>query len=365
MLFRVSVDGETYAFRTSADGVTWSDEYVAANPDPLASVTGATNFGIGMFLDVNDAGSFRLDGALTITNEHRYWRLFCLNNNGDADFISVGEWEAYEIPYAGVNVLTGGTITASSEFSGSFPAANAVNDLYHDATGTRWASASTGGTNEWLRYDLGSGVEKEIRSIGILSAGNAEFDQSVKDFRVEFSDDGTTFATYWSDSLTFTRVIQFKRSIHPDHVPSYTGSPYGLHTYWRVLNQASDGAALSAAEVEFKATTGGADQATGGTPTVNASTLGNAANIYDNNNSTFWAINGGAGSWTKYQFASPVTVGQITWRIRGDANPTHAPNDFLVQFSGDNVKWTTAWQQFDETAWSLGEQRTFTSPDYV
>lgn len=297
---------------------------------------------------------------------YRYWRIFATTNNGDASFIGIGELEFYETPYNGVNVLTGGTISASSQFSGTLAASKAIDGNYDLSVNSRWASSATGGTDEWIMYDFGAGVTKEVQAVALFSCADGEQDQTIGNYRVEYSADGSTFFTAWSGSFpTLTHQMQFARSINPVHVPSYSGSPYGAHTYWRALVQTPDGSALSCSEMEMRATPSGSDQCTGGTPTVNASTLGSATSIFDNNNSTFWAVNGGAGSWIKYQFASPVTVAEISWRIRGDANPTHAPNDFLIQFSDDNTLWTTCWQVFDQTAWSIGETRVFTSPDYI
>jgi Concanavalin A-like lectin/glucanases superfamily/F5/8 type C domain len=296
---------------------------------------------------------------------HRYWRVFAETNNGDANFIGVGQLEMYQSVYSGANVLTGGTITASSEASGTFAATKAVNGTYHSVANQRWASASTGGTNEWLKYDFGVGVTKEIVSIGAFGSADGEFDQTWKDIRLEWSDDNSAWTTAWTDTKTFAASMEFKRSSNASEVPTYTGSPYGTHTYWRLYIQSVVGAAVSAAEVELRATTGGGDQATGGTPTVSATTVGTAASIFDNNNATHWALNGGAGSWIKYQFASPVTVGQVAYRIRGDSNPTHAPSALLVQFSDDNTVWATAWQVTGQSSWTNGEEKVFTSPDYV
>jgi hypothetical protein len=311
-----------------------------------------TAIGIGRAFGISPASA----------GSHRYWRVYAYTNNGDASFIRLAELEMYESVYSGANVLTGGTASASSVFLSN--TADKVLDLLYN---TYWVSASTGGTDEWLMYDFGVGNDTEIKSIGLLSP-DIEVDQMMKDIAIQYSDDGSTWTTAWTDTIIDTVGVIFTRSTNPVESPVYTGSPYGTHTYWRVVIQKAIGGVgspCSAAELEFRATPSGADQATGGTPTVSASTLGSAANIFDNNNSTFWAVNASAQHWARYQFASPVTVGEIAWRIRGDANPSHAPEDFRVQFSDDGVLWTTAWQVLDEPAWSLGEQRVFTSPDYV
>lgn len=292
---------------------------------------------------------------------HRYWRVFAENNNGGGFIGTNSQLEMHESVYSGPTVLTGGTISASSEFSGSFAATKALAGTW--GSDNRWAS--TGPTNAWLKYDFGVGVAKKIVSIGAFGCASGTFDQNWKDIRVEYSDDDSNWTSYWTASQVFTASLQFKRAVKTSEVPSYTGSPYGSHTYWRVIVQLGNSGAISAAELEFRATPGGADQATGGTPSVVSTLIGSAADIFDNNNSTFWAINGSAEAWIKYQFASPVSVGEVAWRIRGDSNPGHSPASFLIQFSDDNTLWTTAWQVTGQTGWSNGEQRVFTSPDYV
>lgn len=57
---QVSGDGETYTFRTSSDGETWSDEFTAVDPNPHADVDGPAQFGIGAIFGSNDTGSFSI-----------------------------------------------------------------------------------------------------------------------------------------------------------------------------------------------------------------------------------------------------------------------------------------------------------------
>lgn len=58
MQLEVSDDGSTYTLRSSLDGVNWFDEIVSAAPSPLSSATGATSFGVAIYLDSADAGPF-------------------------------------------------------------------------------------------------------------------------------------------------------------------------------------------------------------------------------------------------------------------------------------------------------------------
>lgn len=84
------------------------------------------------------------------------------------------------------NILTGGTPSASSIFNASYVAAyGGDNNLT-----TRWASASDYTYGSWWKYDLGAGVKRRARSVGIYPSINA-----LKDFLVQGSDDDTNWDT--------------------------------------------------------------------------------------------------------------------------------------------------------------------------
>lgn len=56
----VSSDGPTYILRSSSDGVSWTDEFTAITPTPLAAATDALQFGVGAFFENADKGAFVL-----------------------------------------------------------------------------------------------------------------------------------------------------------------------------------------------------------------------------------------------------------------------------------------------------------------
>ena len=61
---------------------------------------------------------------------------------------------------------TGGAASASSQYSGSYPASKAFDD--NTATSSRWMNAYPG-SNEWLKYDFGAGVSWEIEKVRCYS----------------------------------------------------------------------------------------------------------------------------------------------------------------------------------------------------
>lgn len=59
-----AADNATYTLRTSADGVTWTDEFTDVVASPIGDLDNATQFGIAVFLDSNDSGPFTVDVTL-------------------------------------------------------------------------------------------------------------------------------------------------------------------------------------------------------------------------------------------------------------------------------------------------------------
>lgn len=137
------------------------------------------------------------------------------------------------------------------------------------------------------------------------------------------------------------------------------------HRYWRVRLIANNGDQFAIiSELEFRATAGGADQATGGVASQSSFNTGSqtGANCFDNNNSTFWACSSGAihNAWVSYDFLSAVTVLEVGVRARGDvSSPTQAPRSFFVEGSDNNVDWTPYARVEGQTSWAQAELRLF------
>ena len=138
------------------------------------------------------------------------------------------------------------------------------------------------------------------------------------------------------------------------------------HSYWRIYITANNGASLlSIPEVEFRATVGGSDQASGGTavygtqnPNGNPDNL--AAAAFDNDTGTKWTSNSNVPDYLGYHFASAVDVKEVS--ILGPTagnGPTYAPKDFSIDYSDDGSTWTTVKGFTNETGWGAIEQRLF------
>lgn len=139
----------------------------------------------------------------------------------------------------------------------------------------------------------------------------------------------------------------------------------GTHSFWRLnITSTEAGANISIAEIEFLASTDGADQAVGGSPTVSSGRNGSlAAAAFDDDPSTYWnGGNEGGVDWIAYQFADPVLVAAINLQARSPDAATDAPKDFTVEFSDDGVTWEVAWTVTGQTGWIAGQVRQFVDP---
>lgn len=145
-----------------------------------------------------------------------------------------------------------------------------------------------------------------------------------------------------------------------------SGGGAGTHSYWRIritANVSSNYSSIS--EIQFRATPGGADQASGGTASASGSYASGyeASKAFDDSNSTQWASNAALPSWISYQFPSPVAVQEVaiisTGAAYGDPGRSEAPKTFTIQYSDDGTAWTTAASPSDQTGWGLNETRLF------
>lgn len=118
------------------------------------------------------------------------------------------------------------------------------------------------------------------------------------------------------------------------------------HQYWRLwITEGNSATAVDIAELQMRATSGGANQCSGGTASASDSNGSgtNADKAFDGTTTTSWQSHAfpTLPLWIKYAFAAPVTVTQValTW----GSFFAYAPKTFDIQYSDDNATWFTAW----------------------
>ena len=126
---------------------------------------------------------------------HRYWRLHISQSGGSA-YVGITELKMAETA-GGANVCTGGTPSASSIFSGSWPASNAFDGVLTAASSWYCLSATyNNGLTSWIQYDFG-GTSRDIAEITISHYGNSGNDITAY---------CSAFALYYSDdNIKWTR----------------------------------------------------------------------------------------------------------------------------------------------------------------
>jgi hypothetical protein len=325
------------------DGERW---YVARD------IRGATLWGSGENRTYSVVAPPESNGP---SSPHSYWRLRMLSNTGGAvasPNINLAEVE-FRATMGGADQASGGSTIESGD--GGSGVANA----FDNNSSTYW-SAPTTVLDSWVGYQFTSAVS--VEQVAITSTGTYQ----PRDFVVEWSDNGTTWTPEWyaldASWGTSAETKTFGRLVSPSVTAAYPA--------WRVRIWGSNtssyanagGEYASVAEIEFRGTTGGADQTSGGAAISNGDYAGWAASslAFDNDNGTRWGPpqpprTGAIG----YYFSSPVSVGEVL--IRSSSLTEESPKNFSIQF-GDGERWYVARDIRGSTGWSNGEARTFSVP---
>lgn len=279
----VSGDGTQYTLYTSADGVTWDEEYVDADPDPLANVTTATQFGVAAYFAAEDKGVFQI----TIDE---FWQL-PVNTvapaiTGDP---TVGETLSCDDgTWDGLNL----TITKQWKADGVALSGETGDDLVltEDEEGADIKCTVTA-TNP------GGGASEDSNEVGPVEAsGPAPVDGAHRYWRINITD--------WYNGVGALSELEF----------------------YRVANEAK----ISTA---------------GGTPSASSTAFGSVADAFDGvlGGGNYWHPNGGSAAWLAMDFGSgnAKEVSAVAILDRQDAQ--QGPTAFDVQYSDDGSSWTTAW----------------------
>lgn len=173
---------------------------------------------------------------------HRYWRIYVDANNG---FTQTGivEIEFREVLW-GADVTAPGTTApfsggAGSDFSGDGPG-----NAFDDSSASSWVRGT--GSPCWVGYDFGASP-KDIAQVSILCDAST---LDPKDFRVQSSDDGSTY----TDEATITGQTGWQTNI-PRHfvvgTPTHYDQPL-LHQFaaYAFASQPADEARLNQAVVQ-------------------------------------------------------------------------------------------------------------------
>lgn len=131
------------------------------------------------------------------------------------------------------------------------------------------------------------------------------------------------------------------------------------HAYWRLEVSRRIGSYGFIAEIEFRATTGGAQAATGGTAIAsrNDDYSGPPANAFDADSVTGWKFNEFDAS-IGYHFAAPITIKEFTIKTK---EAIVGVESAALAYSDDGITWSRVQGgYFDGLTWTAGETKVFT-----
>jgi len=287
---------------------------------------------------------------------HRYWRLRATADcgNGNENYCAVGTLQL-RTSIGGSDVASGGTPSADSTLGG-FPASNA----FDGNNSTSWISGS-GAYPHWIKYDFGAGNEKDIVEMAVagrLDSSSAFAYQSPRDFTLDYSDDDSS----WTTLITVTGFSNHCSGLQVINADTrYDAGAAG--TVWRIhVTAVGGGGTIAICEVEMRASSGGADQCTGGVALASSTFQTSIANLAVDNNtstSTFFATHtySPTPGWFAYKFPSAVSVAELTIKARDSSWQSQAPVDFTLQ-KWNGSGWDTMLTQTG-LSWSAGETKTF------
>jgi hypothetical protein len=130
-----------------------------------------------------------------VAGGHTYWRLYATADNGGSG-LAARDIELALAP-AGANIATSATLTASSNFGGSFDIARVADGN----TGTIGATDLSSAAPYWIRFQFGS--PQDVHQLIYRSWTNAGATPNT--FKIQSSDDGATWADESSQSgITWT-----------------------------------------------------------------------------------------------------------------------------------------------------------------
>jgi hypothetical protein len=273
------------------------------------------------------------------------WRIRAVDLANDGNLFDCREVEFRAT--SGGAAISGGTAIASSEFSGSFVAANA----FDGNTGTEWASITGQGVNGWIGKDWG--VATSVEEVSITTrASDASNNPTV--FAVEkFNNTSGLWEVAWYDVMGAYLGGETVVSTRAD-----------VKSAWRVRITASSAASTTGySDVELRATNGGADQTSGGRALCHGNFSGSfpASNAFDGTTSEWVDTNGKrAGAWIGYRWTgSLVTVAEVALTARNSPADNAGTAFSIDQFDFTTGTWTASFTASTPNTWGAREQRVF------
>lgn len=256
----------------------------------------------------------------------------------------------------GAQAATGGTASASNT-AGGYPASNAF-----DATNSIWTcSPGSYGSfvSTWLKYDLGSGNDKDFVEFAIQASSTGEHNETPTYILWQYSDDDATYLTKFATRVSTAWTSGSTQSFAD---PGYSMS--GGHRYWRLRIDSTGYTSPSpygygGAAIELRLTAGGTDVAY--FATISTTVPADATPpmyLLDNAISTEWS--GGTSSsaprYINFDFGGNApSIQEVYWMARAGGLYTESPISGGLEYSDDNSSYTEL-VAFSSISWTSNNQ---------
>lgn len=301
-----------------------------------------------------------MQGALPIEVTRRFLRIQLTGNHGDVNAFAASQLTCHQT-VGGPDVLagSGATITATSTLGGT-----SLSNLTDSNDSTIWASTTAATQN--IVIDWGAGAGKDIPEIGFKGRNDSSaYGQSPFSGNTGYSSDNSSYTTDWSwpafmlEQFASGTTLALQKIRRTSLFPS-TGSN---HRIWGIKWNASSANPPELAQLELRASLGGASICTGGKA---------VSSIFFNNGfspskafdgvSSQWAAVSIAHSYLGYDFLEgneKPKPAQIA--IKASSIPSRAPTDFDLWYQDGVGGAITIQQNFTTPAtWAAGETRLWT-----
>jgi hypothetical protein len=316
------------------------------------------------------SGRFGAAGAVG----HRYWRVPISAITTGTGTYELDEIELYE-SLDGDNIAPLATITTNRSVSGGLIGALADGQAsgavpYNIDSAYKGIAANINDGTMNVDFDFGPSFSPAINlhkmvSGTTLSGYGGGFPSAWK---LQHGDGGAYTDVFSTTGETWGES-ELKTKFNTGYAPSYTGSPHGTFDIIRVLLLGGGGGfAYYVIEAEFRATPGGADQCSGGTPLAYAEYFSGgfpiAGAFANDGGSTYWvgrvfpSGNTDFPGWFQYSFAAPVAMAEFSYS--GNANSAKA---IIVQGKRTGGQWCSLFSG-QHASWG-SETVVFTDPLYV
>ncbi len=216
---------------TIADGtsirITWS------------SVSGATSYDIEVDGIVsNIIGTSYTHSGLEQNSTHKY-RIKSKNSSGNSDWSNLITETVLSNTSFSQDLTDGLSTSAFTASNQSSLASRAFNNTWNESN-SGWVTTAGTYTNSWLAVDFGAAKEV-VHMLYQADAWNSDYRGGMKNFRVEYSDNNSN----WASGYTGTALQNGNKQ-------EYTWASIGSHRYWRLfVEDCYNSSCIAISEIEF------------------------------------------------------------------------------------------------------------------